>query len=186
MPRARRASAGPRVGDVLAALGVLHRRGDLPPHWIWVLVGKGPEREPLERALHLLGAGASGHVLMPGWLGERLLHALYARADVFLHAPRYEGSSLVTLEAMAHGLPVVATRTGGIPDKVVDGQTGCLVEPGDVTALAAALAGLAGDGALRARLGRAGRECVHARFRWPVLVERTLNLYDQLLRARPA
>ena len=69
---------------------------------------------------------------LAGRVGDGVLHALYARADAFVHATRYEGSSLVTLEAMAHGLPVVATRAGGIPDKVVDGETGLLVAPGDV------------------------------------------------------
>ena len=71
-------------------------------------------------AARLRGPRASA----PAAWTSALLHALYARADVFVHATRYEGSSLVTLEAMAHGLPVVATRAGGIPDKVVDGETG--------------------------------------------------------------
>ena len=65
-------------------------------------------------------AGLDGpHATCWARVDEPLLHALYERADVFVHATHYEGSSLVTLEAMAHGLPVVATRAGGIPDKVV-------------------------------------------------------------------
>src|SRR6185295_18229131 len=72
-------------------------------------------------------------------------------------ATRFEGSSLVTLEAMAHALPVVATRAGGIPDKVVEGETGALAEPGDAAGLAAALAPLLGDAERRAAWGGGGR-----------------------------
>jgi glycosyltransferase involved in cell wall biosynthesis len=110
-----------------------------------------------------------------------LLHALYARADVFVHAPRYEGSSLVTLEAMAHGRPVVATRAGGIPDKVRDGETGRLVAAGDTEALSAALASLAGDRSLREEMGRRGRERAEAHFAWGRIIERVLALYRSLL-----
>jgi glycosyltransferase involved in cell wall biosynthesis len=112
-----------------------------------------------------------------------VLHALYRRADVFVHATRYEGSSLVTLEAMAHGLPVVATRAGGIPDKVVDGETGRLVEPGDVDALAAAVNDVVMDAGAREAMGRRGRERVAARFSWPEVAARTVALYEELCRA---
>jgi glycosyltransferase involved in cell wall biosynthesis len=95
-------------GDVLAALERLHARGTLAPSWRWVLVGEGP----LANALKRRGASLAPHVRMLGRADETLLHALYARADVFVHATRYEGSSLVTLEAMAHGLPArAASRT---------------------------------------------------------------------------
>ena len=123
----------------------------------------------------------AGHLHLAGRVEEPLLHALYARADLFVHAPRFEGSSLVTLEAMAHGLPVVATRAGGIPDKVVDGETGRLVAPGDAEALATALRPLAADRGLRESMGRRGSERVRARFSWSVLIERTLRVYEELL-----
>ena len=102
-------------------------------------------------------------------MGDGVLHALYARADVFVHATRYEGSSLVTLEAMAHGLPVVATRAGGIPDKVVDGETGRLVAPGDVDALARGAEGPLARSGAGARPWARGDACSSAqRFScWP-------------------
>jgi glycosyltransferase involved in cell wall biosynthesis len=142
-----------------------------------VIAGTGPLAETLgpEDALR-------AHVIQAGRVEEQLLHALYARADVFVHAPHFEGSSLVTLEAMAHGLPVVATRAGGIPDKVDEGVTGHLVEPQDGAGLARALAALARDPAARRALGNAGRERVRARFSWDTLVERTIALYEELLR----
>jgi glycosyltransferase involved in cell wall biosynthesis len=167
-------------GDVLSALERLHERGALAPSWRWVLVGEGPLAKPLSRR----AARLAPHVRLLGRAGEELLHALYARADIFVHATRYEGSSLVTLEAMAHGLPVVATRAGGIPDKVLDGETGRLVEPGDVDALANAVAELARDGERARALGRRGRERALALFSWPALAARTLELYEELLRER--
>jgi glycosyltransferase involved in cell wall biosynthesis len=165
--------------DVLRALVLLHERGALPPGWAWVLAGEGPERDRL--ALLARDAGLAARVHLAGRVSEGLLHALYARADVFVHATRYEGSSLVTLEAMAHALPVCATRAGGIPDKVVEGETGLLVEPGDVEGLSRALASLARDAERRVRMGRVGRERALALFAWPALAKRTLALYEQLL-----
>lgn len=183
-------------GDILQAL--LRLQGSLPPRWAWVAVGEGPQRGRLawtvalrrvaRTALPKRGADARWevrHVHLPGSVSEPLLHALYERADVFVHATRYEGSSLVTLEAMAHGLPVIATRAGGIPDKVSD-ETGRLVAPGDVAGLARAMSELAEDAALREAMGRHGRERVRERFSWPAIARRTVDLFEELVRARRA
>lgn len=167
--------------DVLAALRRLHARGALAPSWRWVLVGEGRSAE----SLRARAAGLAPHVRLLGRASERVLHALYERADVFVHATRSEGSSLVTLEAMAHGLPVVATRVGGIPDKVRDGETGRLVEPGDVEALGAAIADLSSDAPRARELGKRGRQRALAAFAWPELAARTVALYEELLRERP-
>lgn len=165
-------------GDVLDALARLHARAALPARWAWVVAGDGPSRPALESRAR---AELAGHAHLLGAVDSATLHALYARADVFVHAPRYEGSSLVTLEAMAHGVPVVATRAGGIPDKVLDGRTGRLVAPGDVEALSAALADLAGDPGRRQEMGRRGRERAESDFAWERIVERVLALYRSLL-----
>jgi glycosyltransferase involved in cell wall biosynthesis len=165
-------------GDALAALERLHGRGALPPEWAWVVAGDGPARRALEKRAR---AGLGGHAHFVGRIADTALHALYARADVFVHAPRYEGSSLVTLEAMAHGLPVVATRVGGIPDKVHDGVTGRLVAPGDPEALADALAALVADATLRREMGGRGRRRVEEEFAWDRIVDRVLALYHSLL-----
>jgi glycosyltransferase involved in cell wall biosynthesis len=178
-------------GDVLGALRGLARGERLPRRWAWVVVGEGPSVRSLEEqagvatleaALRLKGERPPRHVVLAGRATDALLHALYERGDIFVHATRGEGSSLVTLEAMAHGLPVVATRAGGIPDKVVEGVTGRLVPPGDVPALAAALAELASDAGRRRAFGEAGRAHALSRFAWPVLIERTIALYQELLR----
>ena len=74
-----------------------------------------------------------------GRVDDRALHAWYDAADLFVHPTRYQGSSLVTLEAMLHKRPVLATRAGGLPDKVVPGRTGWLTEPSTPSALTATL-----------------------------------------------
>jgi glycosyltransferase involved in cell wall biosynthesis len=166
------------VGDILGAALRLAEGGRLPPSWALVVVGGGAADRPAA------AASLRGHVHFAGRVSDARLHALYACADVFVHAARYEGSSLVTLEAMAHGLPVVATRAGGIPDKVVDCETGRLVAPGDTAALAEAIASLAADPARARAMGERGRARLLERFTSARLVDRTLALYDELLRAR--
>ncbi len=165
-------------GDVLGALARLSARGVLPGSWVWTIVGRGPEAG---RIAARVPAALRGHVHLAGEVEERVLHALYARADVFVHATRGEGSSLVTLEAMAHGRAVVATAAGGIPDKITDGVTGRLVAPGDMDALASAIGDLATNGETRRRLGDAARRRVEEAFSWPALVDRTLALYEALV-----
>jgi len=167
--------------DVLGALAVLHDRQAMPAGWLWVVVGGGGAEKALRRRIprHL-----QARVRLAGRVDDGVLHALYARATVFVHATRYEGSSLVTLEAMAHGLPVVATRAGGIPDKVRDGETGFLVAPGDVAALAHALHDVLADAGRARDMGARGRVILRQRFSSAVLIDRTLALYDELLRAR--
>jgi len=168
--------------DVVSAFGLLRTQNALPEGAVLVIVGDGPLAAAVDAAAAPLGS----QVVRPGRVDEDLLHALYEACDVFVHATRYEGSSLVTLEAMAHARPVVASRAGGIPDKVVPGETGWLVEPGDLPALAAALAESAADPARRTRFGRAGLERLERLFLWPVIARRTVSLYEELLAERAA
>jgi glycogen synthase len=167
--------------DTLHAFARLQGEGMLPADWRWAAVGGGPQADGLQARVP---EALRSHVVFPGRVEDALLHALYARADVFVHATRYEGSSLVTLEAMAHGLPVVATRAGGIPDKVVDGETGWLVEPGDVDALGARMADLARDPGRGKAAGARGQARARACFSSAVLIDRTLATYEALLAGR--
>lgn len=93
--------------------------------------------------------------------------------DVFVLPSLWEGLSLALLEAMFHGLPVVATAVNGTPEAVADERTGLLVPPGDPGALADAMARLARDPELRTRLGTAGREEAERRFTVERMVEET-------------
>ncbi|MGH7818718.1 MAG: glycosyltransferase, partial [Candidatus Binatia bacterium] len=96
----------------------------------------------------------------------------------------YEGSSLVTLEAMAHGLAIVATRAGGIPDKVLEGETGWLAEPGDAAALASAiLRWRRATSEERRRIGEAGRRRCEERFHWRVAAGRYRRMIERLATA---
>jgi glycosyltransferase involved in cell wall biosynthesis len=98
----------------------------------------------------------------------------------------YEGSSLVTLEAMAHGLPVVASAVGGIPDKVVDGETGFLVAPSDSRALAERLTWLMSRPTESAHMGRRGRARVERLFTWQRVAADTAQLFRTLLAEKAA
>lgn len=147
--------------------------------WRWALVGEGPHRQAIE--LRLQAAGIADRVVMPGRVSDRELHAWLEAADLFVHPTRYEGSSLVTLEAMLHRKPVVATLAGGLPDKVVPGETGWLVPPRNPDALAAVLAEAL---AVRERwqsLGEAGRRLLERRFDWRVVQPQYRALYERLL-----
>ena len=88
-----------------------------------------------------------------------------------------EALGVVSIEAMDHARPVVASRIGGIPDAVEHGVTGLLVPPGDPDALAWALLRVVGDPALAARMGQAGKERALTLFSWESIAERHLALY---------
>lgn len=100
---------------------------------------------------------ASARVRFHGRIDDAALAAMYGAADVFVAPSRYESFGLVFLEAMHRSVAVVGTRVGGVPEIVLDGETGLLVPPDDPEALTAALTRLVDDETLRARLGAAGR-----------------------------
>jgi glycogen synthase len=158
--------------DALATLGA-----DVP--WRWTIVGEGPERQQLVAAVAAKGFGT--RVIFAGASDDRVLHAWYDAADLFVHPTRYEGSSLVTLEAMLHRKPVVATRAGGLPDKVLPGVTGWLVEPRNPEALGNVLSeALKVRGAWRV-FGEAGRALLEREFDWRVIQKKFRELYEELL-----
>lgn len=117
------------------------------------------------------------------------LCAFYGQAAAFACPSIYEPFGIVNLEAMACEAPVVAVAVGGIPEIVVDGVTGFLVPPRDPARMAERLDALVASPDLRARMGRAGRARVEARFTWRAVAEETLALYESILagrkRARP-
>ncbi len=105
---------------------------------------------------------------------------LLSEAACFLLTSDYEGLPYTVLEAMAAGVPVVATRVGGVPEQVVDGETGFLFEPGDPAAAAAAVERILADPEGAGRLGEAGRERVRREFGLERMVGETVALYDAL------
>jgi glycosyltransferase involved in cell wall biosynthesis len=125
-----------------------------------MVVGNGPLRAHLERLAADLGV--SSHVRFTGWLGD--LPRVYATMDLCALTSINEGTPVALIEAMAAGKAVVCTAVGGVPDLVVDGLTGRLVQPGDVKGLAQTLGELAADPVQRRRLAQAGRNRVAEHF----------------------
>jgi glycosyltransferase involved in cell wall biosynthesis len=109
---------------------------------------------------------------------------LLLQADAFVLSSLYEGLPLAILEAMAARLPVVATRVGGCPEVVIDGQTGFLVAPGDAGALAEAMSRLITARPAARSMGLEGRRLVESDYRIEGSVERTLALFERCLAAR--
>jgi glycosyltransferase involved in cell wall biosynthesis/CelD/BcsL family acetyltransferase involved in cellulose biosynthesis len=141
------------------------------------IAGEGPERERLEPLIAELGLGEHVHLL-----GMRTdVPDVLAGLDVAVSSSAFEGSPLAILEYMQAGLPVVATRVGGVPDIVANEETGVLVEPGDADALAAAIAGLLRDPDKAAAMGRGGRERQQHEFDLDLMVRRLEGIYERLL-----
>jgi glycosyltransferase involved in cell wall biosynthesis len=163
-----------RTGDLLRALEAL-REGGVDA--CLCLVGDGPERTALEEEAYRLGLAR--HVLSLGYQEE--VARWYSAFDAFVLPSANEGTPVTAIEALAAGRPVVATRVGGVPDVVRDGEDGFLVEVGDARGLAERLAQLAADPGLRGRMGAAGRERVLTRYAVDRLAEDVDRLYRALL-----
>jgi glycosyltransferase involved in cell wall biosynthesis len=142
-----------------------------------VIAGDGPLRETLRTGAKDLGLGSSTHFL--GWRED--VPQIMAALDVFLMPSLREGFGIVLLEAMAAGVPVVASAAGAAREVVRNGETGFVVEPGDVGGLASGLDRLLGDADLRRRMGRMARARVESEFTAARMVERTYWLYQRLL-----
>ena len=152
----------------LALLGGEHRAA---------LVGDGPDRAAAVAEARRLGVEEA--VVFEGERDD--VPEILASSHIFVLSSRSEALPVSILEAMAAGLPVVATRVGGVPELVVDGETGLLVPAGDTRALADALQRLVDDPDLRARLGAAGRARVEEHFRLDSFLEAHRNLYGRTL-----
>jgi phosphatidylinositol alpha-1,6-mannosyltransferase len=148
-----------------------------------LLVGDGPE---LDRLVSLAeSTGVRDHVVLTGAVSTAELAAHYAAGDVFAMPSRTRGGGLdveafglVSLEAAATGLPVVAGRSGGAPEAVRDGVTGHVVDGRAVDELADVLTGLLADPERAAKLGTAGRDWCEEAWSWPDLADRLCHLLD--------
>jgi glycosyltransferase involved in cell wall biosynthesis len=134
-----------------------------------------------------LSAETSAKVTFRGFVPRPELVDLYYEADVFAFAPIWdEGFGIPPVEAMAAGVPVVATRSGAIPETVKDNQTGFLVGKNDPRALAEGILKLLHDDDMRVKMGRAARLWVHENFIWDKVAERMYKCYSDLcLSTRP-
>ena len=170
---------------LLAAALKLDRRYQL------VIVASSPDTPEIAAEVAALAGRVSVErgnlVWIDHFISREDLIRLHSHASVFVCPSIYEPFGLVILEAMACETPVVASRVGGIPEIVVEGETGYLVDfnPEDPDVFTSALAGrleqLLGDAALAARMGKAGRERVVQNFGWRAIASQTVQLYDKLL-----
>jgi N-acetyl-alpha-D-glucosaminyl L-malate synthase BshA len=165
-----------RVEDTVHILAEVRRR--LPGLNVSLrLVGDGPERARIHALVRTLNLDEHVH-----FLGERVdLPAVYRDSDVFLLPSQTESFGLAALEALACGVPVVASRVGGLPEVVTDGEVGLLAPLGDTLQMAAHVARLLTDHGLRARLARAARQRVEAHFQLEPMVTRYEALYRRLV-----
>jgi glycosyltransferase involved in cell wall biosynthesis len=145
-----------------------------------LLVGDGELRTGIERLVDELGIRDRVH--FAGWVRD--LRVIYGALDVAVLTSINEGTPLVVLEAMAAGRPVIATAVGGVEDIVEPDTTGLVVPPGDVPAVARAMARLAECAGTRQRLGMAARRAIAARHGWQGTAERLAALYTRLLAER--
>ncbi|MFC3469861.1 glycosyltransferase family 4 protein [Massilia oculi] len=166
------------VDELLQACAVLAARH---PRLRLVLGGSGDLDWVRRRAGEL---GVANRVETPGWLDAAARDAQLARAWLFCLPSHAEGLPMSVLEAMAAGVPVVATRVGGIPEALADGALGLLVAPRDAPALACAIGRLLDDGPLHARLACAARAAVERHYSAGVVCAALAALYAQLLDER--
>lgn len=169
----------PRKGHrhLLAAL-----KDVLPRHpQLQVLIfGRGPLEAELKDAIAAQGLGE--RVRLMGFVDD--LPSILGCLDLLVHPADMEGLGVSLLQAAAAQVPIIASRAGGMPEAVHDGDNGILIEPGDVPALAAAMNRLLDDPATRARMGAAGRALVLREFSTAVMCEGNLAVYRQVLEAR--
>jgi glycosyltransferase involved in cell wall biosynthesis len=160
--------------DVLSAFRALRAGG---VEATLLMVGDGPDRSELERRAHELGIMRD--TLFLGY--QQDVAPFYAAFDALVLPSSNEGTPVSVIEALAARTPVVATRVGGVPDVVRDGEDGFLVETGDTQALADRLARLASDPKLRERMGANARARVLPRYEVARLVDDVDRLYRTLL-----
>lgn len=168
------------VKDQLALANAFIRVHELSeserPNLRLVIIGDGELRAPIQKRLQ--EAGVSAQAWLPG--SHDQVSALMQAMDIFVLPSRNEGISNTILEAMASGLPIVATRVGGNPELVVENETGVLVPADDPTALAGALLMYVNNPDQRSKQGRAGRARIEQYFKLEHMVNNYLSVYDSL------
>lgn len=142
-----------------------------------IFFGQGPLAEPLRRQIDAMDLAR--HVHLAGF--RRDLPRCLPCLDLLVHPALMEGLGVALLQSAAAGVPIVATRVGGIPEAVVDGMTGRLVPPADTPALVSACRDLLGDPERRQRLGAAGKRRIEAEFSPTVMAAGNLAVYREIL-----
>jgi N-acetyl-alpha-D-glucosaminyl L-malate synthase BshA len=162
-----------RVEDVIHIFAEVHRT--VPA--LLVLVGDGPERARIERLVHQLNLTSA-----VAFMGEQLnFLEVLQNSDVFLLPSQIESFGLAALEALSCGVPVVASRVGGIPEVVVHGETGFLHDVGDTSSMARSVVRMLQDGALYQKISAAARTMVEQKWKLEPMVSRYEKTYRRIL-----
>jgi glycogen synthase len=172
-----------RISEQKGIFQLLEAARALPAGVQLVLCASSPDTPELLTRLEAAVAGRPEIHWINAMLPVPEVVQLYSHAAVFVCPSIYEPFGLINLEAMACGTPVVASRVGGIPEVVVEGETGRLVEPGDVAALGQALRETLADPERARRMGEAGRRRVEAHFSWDRIADRTMTVYGEAIAA---
>jgi alpha-maltose-1-phosphate synthase len=175
-----------RISEQKGIFQLLEAARTLPAGVQLVLCASSPDTPELRARLEAAVAGRPEILWINAMLPVPEVVELYSHAAVFVCPSIYEPFGLINLEAMACGTPVVASRVGGIPEVVVDGETGRLVEPGDPAALGRALREVLADPERGRRMGEAGRRRVEAQFSWDRIADRTMTVYREAIESRAA
>ncbi len=158
------------------ALRAFWQIAETVPEAHYVVAGDGPLRRELEEMAR--GFGLEDRVHFLGWRDDA--HAISAALDVLLAPSLWEGFGLVLLEAMAQRVPTIASRASAIPEIVVDGETGLLIDPGDTEGIASALSTLLSNPELAREMGEKGRARLEAQFTAARMIEGTCAVYESL------
>ena len=146
--------------------------------WEWRIAGDGPQQAALQSLAKELGIG--DRVIFLGWQSREQLTECYRRANIFLFPSRHEGMPNAMLEAMASGLPVLASCIAGSEELVMDDKTGLLVPSEDTERLRTALKKLLSDPALREHMGRAARRHVEGNYSWQTTARQYALLLEKV------
>jgi len=149
------------------------------PDTVFVIVGEGPERAKLESQARELNIQEK--VIFAGGISNDEINGYYADADLVVLPSLKEATSISALEAMSCAKPVVASKVGGLPYLVKDGETGSLVPPADPNALATAISELLSAPDRRSKMGAAARSKVLSELTWDHIARRTTKFYSQVL-----
>jgi phosphatidyl-myo-inositol dimannoside synthase len=182
------------VGRLIERKGVVHFLTDIMPRLLaqrtdicYLIVGEGPQRDLIETRIASLHLG--DHVALLGRVDDDTLRAAYHVSDLFVmpNIPvqnDIEGFGLVALEAAAAGRYVVASRLDGIPEAIVPGQNGTLIDPLDSEAYVDSILDLLADDERREELGRKAREFVRDKYSWDIIARRYLQVFLRVVQAR--
>jgi glycosyltransferase involved in cell wall biosynthesis len=173
-----RLAPGKGLEELIQAASEIHQKDKTIQ---FLIVGDGPHKPVLRKMIsdfHLDDCvRLIGHISDLSQLLE-----FYRKAKIFIMPSHHEGLPTVVLEAMASGCPVIATKVGGIPDIIIQGENGVMVKPGSSTQLSESIMSIIYDDLLLQSLAQRARQTIEERFTWEIVGSRFIDLYNNMIR----